>query len=118
MNKVSIKKQSKNYINVFKHLMGTYYNNQKRDFWLVQILMGLSVGLGLIWILGLIAGLNNLHDLGYLQSHDIGFLKHFFALPVGLWISILSISGLLGVLTMFISFKIGVRSEIADQKYL
>ncbi len=96
-------------------MMTSYYRQEKKSFWLIQLLMGLSMALGLIWLLGLIAGLNFLNDPSYLEQYQVSFLKFFFQLPIGVWVLLLSLAGLLGAAISFLSFHVGVRSVIRYQ---
>jgi len=110
-----IKQQGKHYWLVFKWMMTSYYRREKTAFWIIQLLLGLTVALGLVWILGLIAGLNYLNDSSYLDQYQVSFLNNFFNLPVAVWILALSLAGILGAGISFLSFHIGVRSVIRYQ---
>jgi len=114
----TLKKQGDNYVSVFKWMVSSYYRREKKSFWLIQLLMGISVGLGLLWLLGVITGLNHLNDNQYLLNLELSFLIDFFALPLWLWLSVLSVAGLLGAGGVFLSYHIGVKSIIRYQVYL
>lgn len=115
---VSLTRQGKNYVTLFWRLMRSYYRHEKLAFWLVQILMGASVVLSLIWLLGLIAGLNQLHDSHYLDQYETPFIALFFNQPVPVWLSVLSIAGVFSALCLYVSYQIGVSSAIRYQKCL
>jgi len=115
---VPITQQGKNYATLFWRLMRSYYRHETGSFWIIQILMGVSVLLGLVWLLGIIAGLNHLHDAAYLQQYDATLLLDFFNQPVPIWLSALSLAGIASALLLYASFEVGVRSAIRYQKYL
>ena len=115
---VPITQQGKNYATLFWRLMQSYYRQETGSFWLVQVLMGASVLLGLVWLLGIIAGVNHLNDAGYLQQYGVPVLADLFNLSVPLWLSLLSLAGIASALLMYASFEVGVRSAIRYQKYL
>lgn len=96
-------------------MMSTYYRQEKSAFWVIQILMGLAVLFSLIWVLGLIAGLNYLSDPTYLEQYKVSFLNDFFKMPLAVWILLLSLAGIAGAAISFLSFHVGVRSVIRFQ---
>jgi len=110
-----IKQQGKNYFSVLRWLLSDYHRKEKAAFWLVQVLMAISVGLGLIWLLGVIAGINHLNDRSYLTSINLNWLTYFFDLPVWQWMMMLSLSGMISAAAMFASFHAGVKSVIRYQ---
>ncbi len=99
-------------------MLGGYYSQEKKSFWLIQTLMATSVLLGLVWLLGIIAGLNHLNDADYLTQFGFSVLIDFFSQPLSVWLAVLSISGLLGAATLFLSYQVGVKSIIRYQVYL
>lgn len=115
MKPFDIKRQAGHYIAVLKWMLSSYYQREKRSFWLIQLLMGLSVGLGLMWLLGVLAGLNHLNDSQYLQDFKLSLVVDFFNLPLWLWLAVLSAAGLIGAGTLFLSFHLGVKSIIRYQ---
>ncbi|WP_395377336.1 hypothetical protein [Marinicella sp. W31] len=115
---VPITQQGKNYATLFWRLMLSYYRCETGSFWLIQFLMGASVLLGLIWLLGIIAGVNHLHDANYLQQYGVTVLADFFNQPVPVWLSLLSLAGIASALLLYASFEVGVRSAIRYQKHL
>ncbi len=115
MKPYDIKRQAGHYLAVLKWMLSSYYQQEKQAFWLIQVLMGLSVGLGLMWLLGILAGLNHLNDSQYLQAFKFAFLFDFFNLPLWAWLGILSVAGLLSAGAMFLSFHLGVKSIIRYQ---
>lgn len=115
MKPTSIKQQATHYLSVLVWMIRSYYKLEKRSFWLIQTVMGLSVVLGLLWLLGLIAGLNHLNDSQYLNQFRVTFLADIFNLPLWVWLSLLSIAGLLSAGFMFLSFHLGVKSIIRYQ---
>lgn len=114
-NNNSLSKQLKHYLKVFRWMTKAYYSEEKKAFWLIQIMMGLSVVFGLVWILGLIAGLNNLNDSDYLKQFNSGLLIAFFSQPFFLWLSQISLAGMVGVYMMYESYQVGIRSIIRFQ---
>ncbi|MCX7552952.1 hypothetical protein OS175_03595 [Marinicella sp. S1101] len=114
-NNNSLSKQLKHYLTVFRWMIRAYYSEEKKAFWLIQIMMGLSVALGLVWILGLIAGLNNLNDSEYLNQFNSDTLITFFSQPFLLWLSQISLAGMFGVFMMYESYQVGMRSIIRFQ---
>ncbi len=115
MGIVEIKQQGQNYLAVLRWLFRAYYSEEKGAFWLIQLLMAVSVALGLLWLLGVIAGLNHLNDSNYLSQFDLPWLSGFFSQPLWLWLSLLSLAGLIGAGTTFLSFHVGVKSVIRFQ---
>ena len=99
-------------------MLGGYYSQEKKSFWLIQVLMAVSVLLGLVWLLGIIAGLNHLNDANYMSQFGSAFLVDFFSQPLSIWLSVLSISGLLGAGALFLSYQVGVKSIIRYQVIL
>ena len=89
-------------------MLGSYYRQERGSFWLIQITMGLSVGLGLAWLLGVIAGLQFLNDSTYLNQFELPLLVDFFHWPLWVWLSVLTLAGLLGTACMYLSIHIGV----------
>jgi len=115
LSQTTIKQQLKHYLTVLRWMLGGYYRQEKKSFWFIQILMAASVLLGLAWLLGIIAGLNHLNDASYLSQFKFSLLIDFFALPVSIWLVVLSISGLLGAGALFWSYQVGVKSIIRYQ---
>ncbi len=111
----SITGQLKHYLVVFSWMTKSYYQQEKKSFWLIQLLMGLSVVLGLAWVLGLVAGLNNLNDPNYLKQFGSEILQGFYSQPFFMWLSQISVAGMIGVFLMYQSYQIGVHSIIRFQ---
>ncbi len=118
MGIVDIKRQGQNYLAVLRWVFRSYYQSEKGSFWLIQLLMGMSVALSLLWLLGVIAGLNHLNDSTYLAQFDLQWLSDFFSQPLWLWLGLLSLAGLIGAGATFLSFYIGVQSVIRFQVIL
>jgi ABC-type multidrug transport system fused ATPase/permease subunit len=113
-----IKQQGKNYFGVLRWLLGDYHRKETKAFWLVQLLMALSVGLGLTWLLGVIAGINHLNDQNYLSGMGLAWLTDFFDAPVWQWMLLLSLAGVISAGALFASFHVGVQSIIRYQLQL
>lgn len=115
MNIREIKRQGRHYWRVLKWLMTSYYRQERKAFWIIQILMGLAVLFSVSWLLGLIAGLNYLSDTSYLNQYNVSFLNSFFSLSPAIWVVLLSLAGILGAAISFWSYHIGVQSVIRFQ---
>jgi len=115
LNPAEIKHQARHYLTVLRWMLGSYYRQERGSFWLIQITMGLSVGLGLAWLLGVIAGLQFLNDSTYLNQFELPLLVDFFHWPLGVWLSVLTLAGLLGTACMYLSIHIGVQSILRFQ---
>ncbi len=114
----SIRQQGANYWQVLKWLLSSYYQSEKLTFWMIQLLMGLSVVTGLAWVLGIVAGLNYLNGSDAFFSYDFKIISLFFSQPLWFWVVTLSGCGLLSAYIKYISFKVGVNSVIRYQKGL
>ena len=115
MNPAEIKHQARHYLTVLRWMLGSYYRQERGSFWLIQITMGLSVGLGLAWLLGVIAGLQFLNDSTYLNDFDMPLLVAFYHWPLGVWLSVLTLAGLFGTACMYLSIHFGVQSILRFQ---
>ncbi len=85
---------------------------------MIQVLMVASVLFGLVWLLGIIAGLNHMNDAEYLNQFQLPHLYTFFSQPLWVWLGVLSLGGLMGAGSLFLSFHIGVKSIIRFQVVL
>lgn len=118
MKATGIAQQARHYRQVFAWLFAAYYRAERRAFWLTQLLMGLSVALGLVWLLGLLAGLNFLNHSLPLEGFIVTWLQWFFALPLYSWLLLLSVCGLLSAGLLYVSFQVGVKSVVRFQTKL
>jgi ABC-type multidrug transport system fused ATPase/permease subunit len=110
-----IKQQGKNYFTVLKWVLSDYHRREAGAFWLVQLLMAVSVVMGLAWLLGIIAGLNQLNDGTYLKELNLAFIETIFAWPMWQWVGLLSLAGMISAAALFASFHLGVQSVIRYQ---
>lgn len=115
MNISVIKQQGKNYFTVLKWLLCDYHRRETKAFWLIQLLMASSVVMGLAWLLGIIAGLNQLNDGAYLIELDLAFIETIFAWPMWQWVGLLTLAGMISAAALFASFHLGVQSVIRYQ---
>ena len=118
MTTTSLKQQMVNYSLLFRQLIGDYYQQQKKAFWLVQLLMVVSTLTGLVWILTILLGISHYHNPTETQGIKYLLFSWVFAMPIWQWLFIASAAGMVSAWSLYGSITTGVQSVLAYQKQL
>ena len=112
---VSVSGQWRNYRGVLSWLFGGYYRAEKKAFWLVQLLMGLSTVTGFLWMTGILLGFGRKQNWG---SGRLALLAPVYDWPMWQWLAFFSLFGVLSAVAFYYSFQVGVDSTLRYQTRL
>lgn len=118
MSITPLKQQAVNYVSLFRQLFFDYYSQQKKLFWVIQLLIVVSTVTGLFWILCIILGISHYQNPDNTEGIKNLLFSWVFKLPLWQWLILASISGFISAWTLFQSFQVGVKSSLSFQKHL
>ena len=118
MSATPLKQQAVNYVSLFRQLFFDYYAQQKKLFWVIQLLIIVSTVTGIFWILSVILGVSHYQNPSNTEGIKSLLFSWVFNLPLWQWLILASISGFISAWTLYQSFQLGVKASLGFQKHL